>query len=285
MASKQAGCTLDQQVSDYLLTAGGHLTEGKSRIDMRQAAAYGAAASSALVMMSQAEASVVYDAPPSTPRPVTVTAPFTGTSSVNFDIDGDATDDFALFGALSTSTYFGSTTSTYTYNGRTYSNYFPYTNTYSNFSAGINATAGNEVMGELGVQKLNNGDSIGPSGSWNNGKRDVFFNSGNGTSGWTGNNGETGFAGVRFKIGGNTHYGWIKLQLNAAGSLTATDWAYESCPDMPIQAGATSGGAICGTPAAIPAMGLPALGLMGLALGGIGLAGLRRRRQEIGKPA
>ncbi len=265
MASKQACSTLDQQVSDYLLTASGHLKESKAGIDVRQAAAYGAAASSALVMMSQAEASVVHNAAGTLSPPVTVakTTFSSGTSYVNFDINGDSTNDFALFGY-----YYTSSDSSY-------------------FGAGINGTVSgnnNSVLGSGNVRKLSYGNNIGPTNtSWQTASgtaRKVFYNSGSGTSGWSGNNGETGFAGVRFKIGGNTHYGWIKLQLNAAGSLTATEWAYESCPDTPINAGQTTGGVNCNTPAAIPTMGLPALGLMGLALGGIGLAGLRRRRQE-----
>ncbi len=62
----------------------------------------------------------------------------------------------------------------------------------------------------------------------------------------------TGFLGVKFDINGKTHYGWVELDVtpltvnppmlphgdNASNyNFTVTRWAYESCPDTPIQAG------------------------------------------------
>ena len=47
------------------------------------------------------------------------------------------------------------------------------------------------------------------------------------------------YAGVKFKIGTNDHYGWIRftgIPTNGA-TLTIMDWAYESTPSTPINAG------------------------------------------------
>jgi len=50
------------------------------------------------------------------------------------------------------------------------------------------------------------------------------------------------FIGVRFHIGEDQHYGWIRCSMDAAiETLTIVDWAYESTPDKVIQAGAGLG--------------------------------------------
>ncbi len=42
---------------------------------------------------------------------------------------------------------------------------------------------------------------------------------------------------VKFDINGNTHYGWIKMSINAAGTeATISSWAYETSPDTGILA-------------------------------------------------
>ncbi|MDX2360696.1 MAG: T9SS type A sorting domain-containing protein [Crocinitomicaceae bacterium] len=46
------------------------------------------------------------------------------------------------------------------------------------------------------------------------------------------------FIGVRFNIGGNIHYGWVRLDVNAAGSIwTVKDYAYEDIIGNSIPAG------------------------------------------------
>lgn len=73
------------------------------------------------------------------------------------------------------------------------------------------------------------------------------------------------FVGVRFNLSGNTHYGWIELQLNAPfADGTILGYAYESTPDTGLF-----------TVSSIPEP--PSLLL--LASGAAGLAALRRRRQ------
>ena len=45
----------------------------------------------------------------------------------------------------------------------------------------------------------------------------------------------TGFIGVKFTIGANTHYGWIRYSGTNGTSGTIIDWAYEDTPDAPMQ--------------------------------------------------
>jgi hypothetical protein len=80
--------------------------------------------------------------------------------------------------------------------------------------------------------------------------------------------GGTGIAGVRFNIGGQEHFAWIRLQVSATGdSLTIVDWAYEDAPDTPISAGA------------VPEPG--SAGLVGLGLLALGARGVRHRRKRL----
>jgi len=55
--------------------------------------------------------------------------------------------------------------------------------------------------------------------------------------------GTSGYIGVRFLINGNTHYGWIQVDLSS-DFITIVDMAYENVADAPILAGQTSGGAV-----------------------------------------
>ena len=46
------------------------------------------------------------------------------------------------------------------------------------------------------------------------------------------------YLGLRFKIGGNTHYGWAKLDVGLSGaSWSIKEYAYNTIPDDPINAG------------------------------------------------
>ncbi|MCH7534752.1 MAG: T9SS type A sorting domain-containing protein [Bacteroidetes bacterium] len=55
-------------------------------------------------------------------------------------------------------------------------------------------------------------------------------------------NGKTGYVGVKFKIDGKDHFGWIQLSVgNIYESVTIHDFAYETCPDVSITAGQTFG--------------------------------------------
>lgn len=275
--------TLDRKVNEYLLTASGHLKDTSASIDLQRLGALGAAAGSAMVMMTQAEAAVVH------PSVTTVSVngdPSNGTTWTTFapiNIVGTGADDFALFAARSDSDH-----------------------SYSSF--GLNGTRGggnNAVLGgTLGnnVWKLASGAAIGPSASpWDYATArhaDIFYVYDTGgflpASNWDpmseSSPTQSGYAGVRFQRSGQTHYGWIKLEISFVGGepgvwrLSATDWAYEACPDQPIEAGATTGGpAVCGgqAPTAIPVAGPIAYGLATLALGALGMGNLRRRRERM----
>ena len=50
--------------------------------------------------------------------------------------------------------------------------------------------------------------------------------------------GATGYLGVKFAIGANTHYGWVQLfSFSDATTITIFDFTYESIPDKEIVAG------------------------------------------------
>lgn len=46
------------------------------------------------------------------------------------------------------------------------------------------------------------------------------------------------YLGIKFKIGGEVHYGWARISANP-GTATLTGYAYETTPNRPILAGAT----------------------------------------------
>ncbi len=52
------------------------------------------------------------------------------------------------------------------------------------------------------------------------------------------NNVTDAYIGLSFPTGGNTHYGWIRVDVNnAAKTFLVKDWAYESQPGVGIKAG------------------------------------------------
>ena len=275
--------TIDAQINDYLLTSSGHLKESKLPVDMRKMATYGAAASSMMVMMSQAEASVVVNGGDGVPFSVNNGVGTTSTSPgfLQFDMDGDGNNDFAIWGYDSAQN--GN-------NGVT-----PAFGVYST----SNALFGG---GSDDLPKLSAGFSLGSSissGSWTGSSEvmttsnDVVFGPGNGAgSGWTGGAGELGFVGVKFENASGTHYGWICLQSDptpGSESIQVNGYAYESTPGTTIQVGDTGSGIVeCAAaivppdtpPKPVPVMGPVVYGLTTLAMGGLGLAGLRRRREK-----
>ncbi len=90
-----------------------------------------------------------------------------------------------------------------------------------------------------------------------------------------------GYAGVQFLIGGNTHYGWIKLSVknDSRGvpiGLQALQWAYESQPGVDLHVTSLT---------AVPEVPASAAGLGALALGAVGVQALRRRRSMHAAPS
>ena len=277
MSSGKYGSGLDAQINDYLLSASGHLTESARPAGGRSAVAFGAAASSALVMMSQAEAAVVVNGGSAVPVSVVNGAGTTSISGIpmgrRLDVDGNGVFDFAIWG--------------YSTNG----------------NVGMAAGNGNAYMiggGSDDLLKLSAGATIGPArpaGSWTQSVmgtgNDIAFSVGNGANNWSGGVPEFGFVGVRFVNASGTHYGWVCLRSEPTvpSGITAVAYAFESVANTMIQAGDTGAGGIRACDASlaaiarpVPVMGPVAYGLTALALGALGLGGLRRRRGER-KPA
>jgi hypothetical protein len=85
------------------------------------------------------------------------------------------------------------------------------------------------------------------------------------------------FLGVKFKdIEGQTHYGWIRVEIGLGESRVIKGYGYETVPNKPIAAGATSGpvGQAEVNPLSHQKRELASLGL--LSQGVIGLAAWRR---------
>jgi hypothetical protein len=90
----------------------------------------------------------------------------------------------------------------------------------------------------------------------------------------------TGFAGVSFRVNGQTDFGWIRLKVTDGGAgdgfphqLTAVDWAYDNT-GAPIRAGETHASS-----AAVPEPSTFALALLGAGFAGV--LAWRRRRQAV----
>lgn len=85
--------------------------------------------------------------------------------------------------------------------------------------------------------------SLANSGAWINDGFQILNKSScnNNYSQWCGV--VDGFVGMRFKIGADDHYGWARLDIDAdagsSGNWILKDWAYNTTPDEPINAGQT----------------------------------------------
>tara|TARA_B100000809_G_scaffold117877_1_gene116243 strand:+ start:1052 stop:1879 length:828 start_codon:yes stop_codon:yes gene_type:complete len=138
------------------------------------------------------------------------------------DLDSDGTNDFRIFH-----------------------------NNASSSSSGIlisPLTASNDVLGSAGTPYaypfvLNSGDAISSGGTaWNNNGFSAGFQSLNYGSSCSAGNwcGVTdGFIGLRFNIGGSTHYGWARLDIpnDNSQAWTVKDFAYNQTANTSITAG------------------------------------------------
>ncbi len=87
------------------------------------------------------------------------------------------------------------------------------------------------------IEPMSYGDAIDSDLNWENSPE--YFLIGDNSSPNFQNLGER-CVGCKFKLGTNTHYGWVRVSFDNNKTLTVKDYAYESSPDMEICAG-------CGT--------------------------------------
>jgi hypothetical protein len=89
----------------------------------------------------------------------------------------------------------------------------------------------------------------------------------------------TRYLGLKFVIAGQTHYGWARVTVKDQHwtvTATLTGYAYETTPDTPITAGATTGSDDAGFSASASRPDSEATTLSALALGAPGLSIWRR---------
>jgi hypothetical protein len=84
---------------------------------------------------------------------------------------------------------------------------------------------------------------------------------------------DSGFLGLRFMIGADTHYGWAKIQIDGAGLITLNALGYESNPNTAVHVE---------DPSNPPSNGVPDSGnsLALLAIGAAGLVAFRGRQRK-----
>lgn len=215
---------------------------------MVSSAAGGMAAASVFALQSQAEAAVVYVDPADINT--TIGAGFAFALG-NLNIDGTGLHEFnvAVHRYMYTSGY-----------------------VYGLARLGIAYAPGGLLRNASGqVKKLASGAVVSSGQLFNtSGVLRKFLNGAPIAGTWASN--ATGFAGIQFQIGANTHYGWIRLKWTDSAdagpdpnTVTVMDWAYNNTPNASILAGDT--GAV------------PEPGRALLALAGAGAAFLRRRRK------
>ena len=222
-------------------------TAGKKKFS-KKIAAYSAAAAGVLALAPAAHAAVQY----SGPRNLTVNPG----GVVNVDINGDATNDFAVNADSGSS---GSVClSDLTSNAQH-----------------IDISANNDPA-NLGAGYAISNTLANPANHyWTHSTSDTLAS----VTGNTDGNFDktTGFIGIRFNPGdcspGSFHYGWIRFTGLTPNSGTIVDWAYDDACDTPILAGA---GAV--PVAATPVPTVTEWGAIGMAAALAGAAALRLRK-------
>ena len=149
-------------------------------------------------------------------------------SSYAIDFDNDGTDDI------------------------TFVNYASYFSFYALYA---NPTGTNEILGSISGGftypfALNSGDTI------SSGAGSFFDNSYINSMNWWGSDGNwigvtDKYLGVKFDISGQTHFGWIRLDVSANSTFIVKDYAYESTPNTLILAGDQVGALPCAAPTAL----------------------------------
>lgn len=178
-----------------------------------------------LCFLFNAEAVVVYhDENPD----VTKTQTAEGYQFFNIDMNGDLQIDFIL------AVFKGDTT----YNGLSG----------NGTAVSVQPSSGNAVAEGSSspvsqAAALNNGDNIHNGLTWQSNLSVLRFNGtvmGFPASSGQFQNSEIKYIGVKFTVGSNTFYGWVRISVTSNGdSFTVMDWAYEDVPGNDIEAGET----------------------------------------------
>jgi hypothetical protein len=223
------------------------------------ALAASAAGVSMLVLTQPSEAKIVYTATHRVILPAKV---------YDLDLTHDGTTDFTLVN------HFMSTTSGVR------------ATFYAEPAVG-NAVQGRVHNGQNSAFALMRGAGIGPKQPFPVGRASLaystfFLTTGHRGGSWL--NVTSRFLGLKFKLHGETHYGWARLSVkvdNFQISATLTGYAYETIPGKSIMAGQTKGsdeGSSVGPDAALTAPAAKPMTLGILALGSPGLFLWRRER-------
>jgi len=210
----------------------------------KQLAAYSTAAGAVLLGASSASGAIIH-----TDLSAVILSQSIGTTTYNVDVNGDTKFTIEQF-KFDTSWSSGKI-SNGTANASWVGN--------NNASAGVNA--------------LNSGANVKTNTSWGQLSSGSNWNlaSSNSSSSITGGNflGTTGkYIGIRFADDGNTHYGWIQLDIASdASEITINGWAYNDVANGAITAGQE----------AVPEPSSLAL----LAAGAVGIRLLRKRYDTV----
>jgi hypothetical protein len=193
----------------------------------KKLAGYSSLSAAFLAIAPLADSQVIY-----TNLDIDVPVDGSGWGSMILDLDGDGADDFYVYNIHYCSPGFD------TYRG-----------------AMTDANGNNEIMAYTirRAAGLNVGEVIGPQHqSWENyavfAHRSTFdlgyYGTGTGTSYTYGGafRNQTLVGGLRFQIGNDMHYGWIRVECDAQNIIHIYDYAYESSPDVAVIAGDSIGG-------------------------------------------
>jgi hypothetical protein len=227
----------------------------------KQKIALAAGSLSALALqVPESDAAVVHV----TGSPVTMNLNAANGSEETWDVDGDSVRDFFLKKFDNPGSYGGG-------NERIHLSSLS-----ANGEGFVNA-AGNPNGAD--IQRLNTGFAVGPTlaagyffGTSTTSRRVLsgtaypvaFF--GPNPQGFS--SGQDGFTGFAFETGGDTHYGWatLNIDLTLPGTVTISQWAYETSPNTAIAVGA------------VPEPS--SLALLALGAGGVAAWRLRKKRKN-----
>ena len=163
---------------------------------------------------------------------------------VQFDINGDGQPDVGL-------SAFGETQTCTTYANRRTNVRPPLGCPFHDGVAIVPTQPGDEVWSVTSdnshcAADVKGGQKIGPGRNFETGKALLGVHAGTSEGTyycpWAVNPKPTPFLGVKFTdTSGNTHYGWISINIRGINLAVVTGFAYETTPDQPILAGQTSG--------------------------------------------